>query len=156
VRLCGFSYGAWPVCFPVNVTRETQPNLYQLSFLSLPIHTSANAAQAGGWVHLDGYHVNERGIIFWDITPSPPEVNQRFGGTCNFHIQGSSMKQEKVTSFMLVVCLAYILTMKLEATCSSETSDDFQRNTRRYIPENRTLNNRRCVNLKSYKHINGH
>jgi hypothetical protein len=39
----------------------------------------------------------------------------------------------------LVSCLAYSSTLKMEATCSSETSVDFQRTTRRYIPEVRTL-----------------
>jgi hypothetical protein len=29
-------------------------------------------------------------------------------------------------------------TLKIEATCSSETSVDFQRSTRRYIPEDRS------------------
>jgi hypothetical protein len=39
----------------------------------------------------------------------------------------------------------------MEATCSSETSTDFQRTTRRYIPEDSiTLQNHRCENLKSY------
>jgi hypothetical protein len=33
---------------------------------------------------------------------------------------------------------------------SSETSVDFQRTTRRYIPEDSTLHNHRCENLKSY------
>jgi hypothetical protein len=33
----------------------------------------------------------------------------------------------------LVSCSAYSLTMKVEAICSSETSVDFQRTTRRYI-----------------------
>jgi hypothetical protein len=42
-------------------------------------------------------------------------------------------------SFTLVFCLAYSSTLKTEATYSSETSVVFQRNTRRYIPENRTL-----------------
>jgi hypothetical protein len=37
-----------------------------------------------------------------------------------------------------------------EATCSSETSVNFQRTTRRYILEDRTLHNHRCENLKSY------
>jgi hypothetical protein len=36
--------------------------------------------------------------------------------------------------------------------CSSETSVDFQRNTRRYIPEDSTLHKHRCENLKSYIH----
>jgi hypothetical protein len=38
----------------------------------------------------------------------------------------------------------------MEATCYSETSVDFQRFTRRYIPEDITLHNHRCENLKSY------
>jgi hypothetical protein len=38
-------------------------------------------------------------------------------------------------SFMPVSCLPYSSTLKMEAVCSSETSVDFQRTTRRYIPE---------------------
>jgi hypothetical protein len=61
--------------------------------------------------------------IFWDITPcSLFKVNQRSGGTRCLHLQG------------------YPSTLKMEATNLSEMSVDFQRNTRRYIPENRTLN----------------
>jgi hypothetical protein len=44
-----------------------------------------------------------------------------------------------VASRALVSCLAYTSTLKMEAICSSETSVDFQRATRRYIPEDRTL-----------------
>jgi hypothetical protein len=40
---CGFLYGAGLGCFPVSATLETESNFY---------HTSANAAQAGGWVIL--------------------------------------------------------------------------------------------------------
>jgi hypothetical protein len=43
------------------------------------------------------------------------------------------------TCFTLVSCLAYSSTLKMAATCSSETSVDFQRITWRYIPEDRTL-----------------
>jgi hypothetical protein len=39
---------------------------------------------------------------------------------------------------MLDSRLAYSLILKIEATCCSETSVGFQRNTRRYIPEHRT------------------
>jgi hypothetical protein len=35
-------------------------------------------------------------------------------------------------------------TMKIEATCSSETPVEFQRTTRRYYQEDRTLHNHRC------------
>jgi hypothetical protein len=41
-------------------------------------------------------------------------------------------------------------TLKIKAMCSSETSVDTQRTTRRYIPEDGTLHNHRCDNLKSY------
>jgi hypothetical protein len=38
----------------------------------------------------------------------------------------------------------------MEATCSSETSVDFQRTALHYILEDRTLQNHLCENLKSY------
>jgi hypothetical protein len=63
--------------------------------------------------------------IFWDITPcSPLKVRARL---C------------LPPAFTPVSCLAYSSTLKMEAKCSSETSVDFQRTTRSYIPEYRTL-----------------
>jgi hypothetical protein len=53
--------------------------------------------------------------------------------------------------FMLVSRLTYSLTLKIEATCSSKTSVDFWWTTWRYTPEDRTLHNHRCENIKSYK-----
>jgi hypothetical protein len=50
----------------------------------------------------------------------------------------------------MISCLAYSSTLKIQATCYSETSVDFQRTTRRYIPNDRTLLNHFCENLKSY------
>jgi hypothetical protein len=41
-------------------------------------------------------------------------------------------------------------TLKMEAISSSETSGATQRTTRRHIPEDDTLHNHRCENLKSY------
>jgi hypothetical protein len=41
--------------------------------------------------------------------------------------------------FILVNCLAYSLTLKMEATCSSKTSVDFQWTIWRYTPEDPTL-----------------
>jgi hypothetical protein len=62
-----------------------------------------------------------KSTIFWDITPcSPLSVNRRFGGTYRFHLQGRKNKLTK------------------------------KRTTRRYIPENGTLHNHPCENLKSY------
>jgi hypothetical protein len=45
----------------------------------------------------------------------------------------------------------YFSNLKMEATCSSETSVDTQRTTRSYIPEDGTLHNDRCEDLKSDK-----
>jgi hypothetical protein len=56
----------------------------------------------------------------------------------------------KIRAFTLVSCSAYSSTLKMEAMCSSETSVDFQRTTRRYIPEDSTLHNNRCENLTFY------
>jgi hypothetical protein len=44
-------------------------------------------------------------------------------------------------------------TLKMEAICSSETSVETQRTTQRHIPEDDTLHNHRCDNLKSYNDI---
>jgi hypothetical protein len=40
---------------------------------------------------------------------------------------------------VLISCLAFFLSLKIEATCSSETSKDIQRTTLRYITEERSL-----------------
>jgi hypothetical protein len=96
--------------------------------------------------------------IIWDITPcSPLKFYWRSGGIFRLlHYDWSTVQARNkcnsiVTCFTLVLCLAYSLNQKMEATCSSETSLDFQRTTWRYIPEERTLRNHRCENLKSYK-----
>jgi hypothetical protein len=71
-----------------------------------------------------------KSTVFWDITPcSPLKVNRCCGGTYRFHLQGRKISR---------------------AICSSEISFDFQRTTRRYIPEDSTFHNHSCENLKSY------
>jgi hypothetical protein len=73
--------------------------------------------------------------ISWDITPcSPLKVNRRFGGTYLLHLQSFDC-----CLLHAGFCLAYSSTLKMEATCSSEKSVDFQRATRCYIPEDRPL-----------------
>jgi hypothetical protein len=61
-----------------------------------------------------------------------------------FHLLGYN------ASHLLVSCEAYSLTLKIEATCSSETSVYFQRTTWCYVLEDRTLHNHRYEDLKSY------
>jgi hypothetical protein len=76
--------------------------------------------------------------IFWDITPyNPLKVNGRFEGTyrLHHHDETSSDSYAIHDSFLFVL----FSTLKMEVTYSSITSVDFQRNTRRYIPEDRTL-----------------
>jgi hypothetical protein len=48
-------------------------------------------------------------------------------------------KVKVVSMFTLVCCLAHSSNLEMEATCSSETSADFQRATRCYFPENRSI-----------------
>jgi hypothetical protein len=51
----------------------------------------------------------------------------------------------------LVSWFVHALTPKMEAKYSSETPIDFQRTTRRYIPEDGTLHNHRCEILNYYE-----
>jgi hypothetical protein len=69
----------------------------------------------------------------WDITLcSPLKLIRSFARVFRFHFQGRRISQ---AVFTLLSCLAYFSNLKMEATCSSETYVDFQRITRRYIPE---------------------
>jgi hypothetical protein len=92
----------------------------------------------------------------WVITLfSRPKVNRRFEETRPFlevkAKQETNMKQAvsvSSTCYTLVSCPAYSSTLKMEMICSSEISVDTQRTTLRYIPEDNTLHNHRCENLK--------
>jgi hypothetical protein len=74
--------------------------------------------------------------VFWDITPcSPLEIKRRLGGTHRLHLQGRRINQARNR---YEVGSKQSQTLKMEATCPSETPVDFQRTTRRYIPEEST------------------
>jgi hypothetical protein len=102
------------------------------------------------------------GYIFWNITQcSLLKVNRRFEGICSFYLQGRisqviNLKEVRigmavlVTCLMLVSCVAYSSNLKMEATCPSEKSVDFQQTTRRYISEDTILHNHRFEYLKYY------
>jgi hypothetical protein len=99
------------------------------------------------------------GSIFWNIMPcSPLKFNWRSGRTCLL-LEGWRISQtrneydvssEQIIAFLSVCFISFSSTLKMEAACSSETSVNFQRTMHRYIPADRTLNNRRCENFKSY------
>jgi hypothetical protein len=90
----------------------------------------------------------KKSSIFWDITPCRSLSTD---GSEEHVATDSKHSPMPATCFMLVYSLAYHSALQIEATCSSETSVNFQRTTRRYIPEGRTLYNHRCENLNSYK-----
>jgi hypothetical protein len=54
---------------------------------------------------------------------------------------------------MLISCLAYSSTQNMEAIYSSETSVDFHRISRRYIPEDGTLHSNPCENFSSLNNL---
>jgi hypothetical protein len=94
--------------------------------------------------------------IFWDITPcSALKVNRHFKETFRLNLQGRKIcrgrnQREIKCQAELVSSSAHSSTLKMEVTCSSGKSVNFQLTTRRYISEDRTLHNHRCDNLKSY------
>jgi hypothetical protein len=77
--------------------------------------------------------------VFGDITLcSPLKVSRHFGGTCRLRLQGRRISQERnQREAGSKQNRAYFLILNMEATCSSETSVDFQRTTRRYISEDK-------------------
>jgi hypothetical protein len=96
-----------------------------------------------------------KSTIFWDITLcSPFSVNRRLGGTYRLNLQGRKNKFRKKSAesrwqalfglppvFRWFPAELIFATVNMEATCSFEKSVDTERTTRRYIPEDGTLQN---------------
>jgi hypothetical protein len=73
-------------------------------------------------------------FIFWDVmTYIRMKVNRHFGRTYLLQFQDQTVSQEEASM------KKELLHRPFEATCSSESSDDFHLTTRRYILEYRTL-----------------
>jgi hypothetical protein len=97
-----------------------------------------------------------KNYIFWDITLcSPLSVNRRFGGTYRLHLQGRRNKfSEKPVWKQVASRVGFLLGLSFP----EDGGDMFRRNidwhltdyTWRYIPEDGTLHNHGCENLKSY------
>jgi hypothetical protein len=83
--------------------------------------------------HSDAYENS----IFWDVIPcSTLNVNGSFGEASPSSVSKNKLSLRLLAHcFMLVSCLAYSSTLKVEAVYSFETSVHFQRTTRRYMPE---------------------
>jgi hypothetical protein len=85
------------------------------------------------------YTESVKSTISWDITPcSPLKVNRRFGWTYRLNFQGRKISR-LINQFERWWQAG--LELMMEA---------LQRTTRCYIPEDATLYNHRCENLKSY------
>jgi hypothetical protein len=65
------------------------------------------------------------------------------------------LEEHTVSTFRVEEEAKQETSVKKEATCSSETSVDFQRNTRRYIQGDRILHNHSCENLYSALFLHG-
>jgi hypothetical protein len=88
-----------------------------------------------------------KSTIFRDITPcNPLKVNPR-------NISPPTSRSNN--PFRLVSC-STCSALKMEAICSTEILGDFQQTTWHYIPEDRTLHNHCCENIKSCKIITSH
>jgi hypothetical protein len=69
----------------------------------------------------------------------------------------SGLKSKSVllaACFMLVFCLAYSSTLKMEATCSAETSVHFQLTTRRYIEEDKKFQHQNYTRFSCFSYLN--
>jgi hypothetical protein len=84
-----------------------------------------------------------KSFIFWDIIPcSLIKVNGLLAGICHLDLQGSRVDQARnsFACYLLyaTIRLVYPSTLKMEVTCSSETTVYCHQATRRYIREGRS------------------
>jgi hypothetical protein len=97
-----------------------------------------------------------KNAVFSEVAPGGFMINRRFRGMCRLHLQGRRKKREwgKVLHgnyYHLTLFLARVIssTLKMEATCSSETSV-YNKPTWHRIAEDSILHSHRHENLKSY------
>jgi hypothetical protein len=135
-----------PIFFSATCTQSPSINVLPLmSKIKFHAHTKLQA-KSHICIFYVGFEVLAevviKSTIFWDITPcSPLKVNRRFGEIYHLHLQGRIISRVRSQRDSSRLCLppAYSSTLKMGATCSSVTSVDFQRTTRRYIPEESSL-----------------
>jgi hypothetical protein len=87
-------------------------------------------------------NISRRGLVFRSM---------KYTGIVGFEVLTVVLRRVLssllATCFMLVYCLAYSSTLKMEVTCPFETSVDFKRTARSYISEDRTFHETFCLKL---------
>jgi hypothetical protein len=102
---------------------------FQNCILSIPVVSLAFSIIRAQNIFCRNYRYKNylKSSVFWDITPcSVLKVSWHFGGTCCLHLWGWRISQERSLCENRwqaeLTCLAYSLTLKVKATCSSEMS----------------------------------
>jgi hypothetical protein len=73
-----------------------------------------------------------KSVVSWIVKLCSSDMAKHVGGTYCFHIQGQRMSEARrqqgwlADCVLLVSCLAYTSTLKVETVCSSEMSGFFQ------------------------------
>jgi hypothetical protein len=84
--------------------------------------------------------VTQSSLNVTDQVSNPSKATRKYVKSESFKSKGYTKKQGLLAScFKLASCWAYSSILKMWAIWSSETSVEFQRTTRRHIPEDRTL-----------------
>jgi hypothetical protein len=115
--------------FPVHhhTGHKSSVEQYVLSEILLRISCSMQVAGINSKVLWSIYYM--KSSVVWDITLcSPLKVKRHFEETFHLHVQGwrvwdkQEIRQLAAVYFMLVLCLAYPVTLTVEMTCSFETA----------------------------------
>jgi hypothetical protein len=95
-----------------------------------------------------------KNAVFWDVAPYGFNINRRFGGTCRLYFQGRRNNTSQSVSNRLTLFLACVISsvLRMEATCSSETSV-YNKPTGRHIPEGGILHSHRSENLNPWMSV---
>jgi hypothetical protein len=144
------------VCLGVSPRWDTEQHI--LLIITLKTENYIKCGDRFCWLYMDF-----ESFIFWDIIMCTlPKVSWHVERTCCLHRQGWRIREARnrheggssqtllPVCFMLVSCLAYSSTLKMEVTHCSETMVDFHWTTQHNTLEDRTLHNHHCENLKSY------
>jgi hypothetical protein len=94
-------------------------------------------------------------LVFWNVTPhSLVEVHWRSDVSVPSVVKVEEKVKEEtwkklLAAYLAGYCSTYYSKLKMDTLRHSETSEDFSRTTRHYIPEDGTLQSYSCENLKS-------